>query len=342
MTDLSTQYLGMELRNPLIAGSSGLTGSLEKVKKMEESGAGAVVLKSIFEEEIAYEYSDFIEKAAKSGPAPTHFEYEGRQNPIEYYDYKIREDNLNRYVQLVEDTQKALSVPVIASVNCYLHSADWVSYARYLEQAGADAIELNMFFPPTHFKREKRDMERLYFEVTDKILKEVSIPAALKISHYFTDLGPMILKLSRTGVKGLVLFNRFFSPDFDIEEFKVIPSFVLSDPSELAISLRWMSIMAQKVECDLAASTGVHDGDALIKHLLAGAAAVQVASCLYKNGPEYIGNMLEHLRGWMVRKGFSRLSDFKGKMSQDKSADPAVYERVQFMKYFGGKKNVRV
>jgi dihydroorotate dehydrogenase (fumarate) len=342
MVDLSTEYLGIKLKNPIIVGSSGLTSSVKKIKDLEENGAGAVVLKSIFEEEIAYEYEDFIKKAGKIGSPPKYFDYDGRKNPIDYYDYKIREDNLNKYITLIEESKSSVSIPVIASINCYFHSVEWIAFAKHLAQAGADALELNMFFLPTDFSRSKEDKERIYFQIVEKILQEVSIPIALKISHYFTDLGPMIQKLSNSGIKGLVLFNRFFSPDFDIDKFEVVPSFVFSTLSELSISLRWVAIMAEKVNCDLAASTGVHDGNAVIKQILAGADAVQVVSCLYKNGNGYIREMLDRVENWMAGKGFDSLSDFKGKMSQGRSTDPAIYERVQFMRYFGGKKNVSI
>ncbi|MGB5984895.1 MAG: diguanylate cyclase, partial [Desulfobacterales bacterium] len=192
MVDLSTEYLGLKLKNPIIVGSSGLTSSAKKVKSAEEHGAGAVVLKSIFEEEIAHEFKDFMEKASAGGSAPQYFEYEGRQNPIEFYDYKLREDNLIKYIALIEESKKSVSIPVMASINCYYHSADWMAYAKHLAQAGADALELNMFFLPSNFSRTKEDTERLYFQVIENVLKEVSIPVALKISPYFTDLGPMI------------------------------------------------------------------------------------------------------------------------------------------------------
>ena len=340
MADLSTEYLGIKLKNPIIVGSSGLTSSVKKIKDIEENGAGAVVLKSIFEEEIAYEYEDFIKKTGEIGSPPKYFDYDGRKNPIDYYDYKIREDNLNKYITLIEESKSSVSIPVIASINCYFHSAEWIAYTKHLAQAGADALELNMFFLPTDFSRSKKDKEKIYFQIVEKILQEVSIPIALKISYYFTDLGPMIQKLSKSGIKGLVLFNRFFSPDFDIDKFEVVPSFVFSTQSELLISLRWIAIMAEKVSCDLAASTGVHDGNAVIKQILAGANAVQVVSCLYKNGNGYIQEMLDRVETWMASKSFDSLSDFKGKMSQGKNTDPAIYERVQFMRYFGGKKNV--
>ena len=174
----------------------------------------------------------------------------------------------------------------------------------------------------------------MYFTVIEKLLESVSIPIALKISYYFSSLGQMIKRLSNTGVAGLVLFNRFFSPDIDIDKLKIKPSFVYSTPAEMAIPLRWMAIMANKVGCDLAASTGVHDGDALVKQILAGAKAVQVVSSLYKNGPQHIGVMRATLTKWMSDHDYTSLADFRGKMSQEAASNPAVFERVQFMKYF--------
>lgn len=338
--DIETKYLGLTLRNPIIVGSSGLTNSVKNIQDLEANGAGAVVLKSIFEEEVAFEYQDVMRTSQSKGPAGAYFDYDGQRNPIEYYDYVIREENLKKYVDLIQESKKTVSIPVMASINCFFHSVEWVSYAKRLEEAGADAIELNMFFPPSDFTHTREEKETIYFKVIEKLISTVSLPIALKISPYFTDLGPMIQKLSNTGIGGLVLFNRFFSPDFDLDKLEVIPSFVFSTPSDLALSLRWVAIMAKKVNCDLAASTGVHDGDGVIKQLLAGAHAVQVVSCLYKNGHRFLGEMLGRLENWMSGKGYSALADFRGKLSQGQSKDPSVYERAQFMRYFGGKKNV--
>lgn len=337
--DTSTRYLGLELKNPIIAGSSGMTSSVTKVKDLEAKGAGAVVLKSIFEEEVALEYADYAKDSPKGVDGQAYFEYEGRISPIEYYQYVLREENLKKYVDLVGESKKAVSIPVMASINCFLQSVEWLSYAKHLEAAGADALELNMFFPPTDFEGSGKDTAAFYFDTCAAVTEKLSIPVALKISPYFTDLGPMIQKLSRTGIGGLVLFNRFFSPDIDIDKMEMTPAFVFSNPAELALSLRWIAIMANKVDCDLAASTGIHDGEAVIKQLLAGADAVQVASCLYKNGSEHISTMLARLESWMTSKGCRGLADFKGKLSQEKSSDPSIYERTQFMRYFGGKKD---
>jgi len=328
MVDLSTQYLGMTLKNPVIAGSSGLTNSVKNVRDLEANGAAAVVLKSIFEEEIAYEYEDILKEASADGVNLDQFDY---------YDFHIKGEKLDKYTTLIEESKKSVSIPVIASINC-VYSHEWTSFAKQLQTAGADALELNMFFLPSEFGRTTEEKEKAYFQIIEKVQKEVTIPIALKISYYFSNLGPMIQKLSETGIGGLVLFNRFYSPDFDIDKMEVISSNVFSTPSDLPISLRWIAVMAERVSCDLAASTGVHDGAALIKQILAGANAVQVASTLYKNGKGQITEMLKTLEEWMDKKGYGSLADFRGKMSQAKSSNPAAYERVQFMKYFGGKK----
>ena len=325
MVDLATEYIGMKLKNPIIAGSSGLSGSVKGVVELEEGGAAAVVLKSIFEEEIMLEYEDIMREASDEGVNLDQFDY---------FDLDLKSNRIKKYMDLISESKKIVSIPVIASINC-VFSHEWTSFAKQLQDAGADALELNMFFLPSDFDRTVEEKEQAYFQIIEKVQKEISIPIALKISHYFSNLGPMIQQLSATGISGLVLFNRFYSPDFDIDKFEVISSNVFSKPSDLSISLRWIAIMAQRVNCDLAASTGVHDGIALIKQILAGANAVQVVSTLYQNGKGQIGKMLETLEGWMEQKNFNSLSDFRGKMSQAKSSDPAAYERMQFMKHFG-------
>jgi len=328
--DITTTYLGLKLASPLIVGSSGLTGSVDKIAAFARHGAGAVVLKSIFEEEILFEYEDIMKEAQAEGVNLDQFDY---------YDYHLKGKRIDKYIELIRSAKKAVDIPVIASINC-IFSHEWTAFADRIQEAGADALELNMFFLPSDFERSAREQEEAYFRVIDKVLAAVSIPVALKISYYFSNLGPMIQRLSRTGVAGLVLFNRFFSPDIDIDTLKVKPSFVFSTPAELAISLRWIAIMARKVDCDLAASTGVHDGEALIKQLLAGAKVVQTVSSLYRQGPEHIETMLNSLKDWMQAQGYQRLVDFRGKLSQEAASNPAVYERVQFMRYFGGEKEV--
>lgn len=330
MINLSTKFMGLNLKNPIIAGSSGLSGSLDGIKNLEKGGAGAVVLKSIFEEEIFHEMKDLMKNVPETSRYMERFDY---------HDLVIKGENLAKYTTLISEAKQAVTIPIVASVNCS-YSYEWIDHAKRLESAGADALELNMFFLPTDQERSAEEMERAYFNIVEKIVKEVSIPVVLKISHYFTCLGQTIQKLSQQGISGLVLFNRFYSPDFDIEKLEVTQTNTLSTTGDLAMSLRWIAMMSQKVDCDLVASTGVHDGEAVIKQLLAGAQAVQVVSALYKNGPLYIQAMLDKLEDWMTRHGYETLEDFRGKMSQDKSVDPAIYERVQFMKYFSGQKDI--
>ena len=326
MIDLSTTFMGLKLKNPIIAGSSPLSNSVAGVKKLEEGGAGAVVLKSIFEEEIIHEMNDLMKDVPEESRYIEHFDYQ---------DLVIRRDQLEKYKTLIREAKESVSIPIIASINCAF-SYEWTSYAKQLEIAGADALELNMFFLPTEQNRSADEMEQAYFKIVEKVIDSVSIPVSLKISHYFTNLGSMIQKLATMGISGLVLFNRFYSPDFDIEKLKVVQSNVISSPAEMITSLRWIAMMSQKVPCHLVASTGIHDGEAVIKQLLAGAQAVQVVSALYQHSPNYIHTLLEDLETWMTRHGYETLETFRGKLSQDKSVDPAVYERVQFMKYFGG------
>lgn len=326
MADISTRYLGLALRNPIVVGSSSLTDSVDKVEQLERQGAGAVVLKSIFEEEITVEYREMLREAVRAG---------GNVEALDYFDNQIRAENLDRYKALIAGSKQRVSIPVIASVNC-TYSHEWVYFAREIASAGADALELNMFFLPTDFHRTREEQERAYFEIITRVKKEVTLPIALKISHYFADLGPMIQRLSETGVAGLVLFNRFWNPTFDIEKLQLVPSNVLSTPEETTLPLRWVAIMAGRVRCDLAASTGVHDTTGVIKQILAGAKAVQVVSTLYRNGLDRLQQMVDELDAWMEGHGYQNLEQFQGLMSQSSSADPAAYERVQFMRYFRG------
>lgn len=328
MTDLSTKYMGMNLRSPIIAGSSGLTNSLQDLKEIEKYGAGAVVLKSLFEEEINLELQRTM--ADMNRPGTLYPEI------YDFFSYEDIEDSVSKYLFLVEKAKKVLQIPVIASINC-MTASDWIGFSKRIEDAGADGIELNLFILPSDFSRTLEETEKVYFDVISGIQNEVKLPIAVKTSFYFTNLGQMLNRLSETGIAALVLFNRFWSPDFDIDSLKILSSHVLSTPGELSLSLRWIAIMANRVKCDLAASTGIHDGRAVIKQLLAGANVVQVASTLYRNGFPRIQKMTEELEEWMKSKNYKTINEFRGKMSQSQSNNPAAFERVQFMKHFSGK-----
>jgi dihydroorotate dehydrogenase (fumarate) len=326
MKDLTTSYLGLELKNPIIAGSCGLTGTLEGIVSMEQHGAGAVVIKSIFEEEILLEVKERMRDAKKNPMI-----YSGLSETLDYIDLHIREDKLADFLQLIQDAKKAVSIPIIASINC-LSDEDWTHFTRRMEEAGADALELNIFLNPADFKNQEFD--RAYFRIIEKVLKTVKIPVAVKISKYFTRLGLSIKALSETGVSGLVMFNRFYSPDIDIEKMELAAPQMFSSSDEMHETLRWIAIMSERVTCNLAASTGIHTGEDVIKMLLAGATAIQLVSTLYNNGPEQIKRILTELDDWMSKQGFNTVEQFRGKISRKYGADPAAFERMQFMKHF--------
>ncbi|MCD6566374.1 MAG: dihydroorotate dehydrogenase-like protein [Bacteroidales bacterium] len=327
--DLSTNYLGIKIKSPVVAGSCSITSSLKNLKKIEETGAGAVVLKSIFEEEIYYEYESVIRDERKNEDVDMGY--------LDYYDYKIKEDNIGKYLKLIKDAKQTVKIPVIASINCTC-SHEWLFFAKKVQEAGADAIELNLFILPSDFSKECTDIEKIYLNIAAKIKTAVSIPVAIKLSYYFSNLGAVVKKISETDIDGVVLFNRFFQPDFDIDKFTIIPTNVLSSSSDLPISLRWTSILGGRLNSSLIASTGIHDSAAVIKQLLAGADAVQVASVLYTQGIDSIRTLIDGLKTWMKKHNFEKIDDFRGKMSQVNSPNPAEYERVQFMKYFSDRK----
>ncbi|MGC8957020.1 MAG: dihydroorotate dehydrogenase-like protein [Candidatus Kapaibacteriota bacterium] len=326
--DLSTTYLGFKLSNPIIVGSCGYTFSVKDIKTLVENGASAVVLKSIFEEEITWEMENNL--ALMQRPMTVYPEI------YDYFNLEEIEDSVTKYLNLISEVKKEVHVPIIASVNC-VSAKEWVPFARRLESTGADALELNIFIMPSDLEKTSEENEKMYFEIINSVLAEVKIPVAVKLSYFFSNLAIMIKRISETGVKGIVLFNRFFEPDFDLDSLTVVPTNVLSQPGDLGKSLRWISIMSDRVSCDLCASTGVHDGKSVIKQILAGAKAVQIASVLYRKGPKVIGEMLEEIKGWMQEKEFSSLEEFRGRMSQSRSLNPAVYERAQFMRYFSEK-----
>ncbi len=325
MANLSTNYMGLNLTNPIIASSSGLTGKLKDIVELEKNGIGAIVLKSIFEEEIISETRDNINRMQASG-----FIY---PETMEYFDFDEMEDPVANFLKLIADAKKTVSVPIIASINC-VTAEKWPDFAKRIQSAGADAIELNVFALPTDLNRTAEQNEELYFKVIESVHKVTTLPIAIKISPYNSSLANFISKLSQTGVNSIVLFNRFYSPDFDIHNFDFTSASVLSTPAEIALSLRWIAIMSGRVDVHLAASTGVHNGSGAIKQLLAGAQAVQVCSTLYRNGFGQINQIITEMSEWMDEKGFKTIDDFRGKMSQVRSYNPAAFERVQFMKYF--------
>jgi dihydroorotate dehydrogenase (fumarate) len=325
MADLNVKYLGLELKSPIIAGSCGLTNSIENLKAIENAGAGAVVLKSIFEEEI---YLEFAHEFSKLGPLDNNLEF------LDYYDYEIKKDNLKRYLNLIKEAKSHVSIPIIASINC-VTAQEWGFFAQKVEDAGADAIELNMFILPTNLSQTSKDNENLYFDIVSRVVSKVNIPISLKISPYFSTLGSMIRDLSFSEIKGLVLFNKLYSPDVDVESEKLIGTDVLSNRGDFKLSLRWIGMMANRVNCDLSASNGIHDWQTVVKMLLAGANTVQIVSAMYREGLKVIGSMNENIGNWMDQHNYQSIKDFRGKLSLENSTNIAEYERVQFMRHFG-------
>ncbi len=323
MVNLATKYMGLDLKNPLIIGSSGLTNSLENIEKFAKLGAGAIILKSLFEEQILHEVSHTLKQDSSANLYPEAEDY------IRNY---TKQNSVGQYLDLIKSAKKTVDIPIIASINCN-SASEWTSFAKSIEAAGADGLELNIFVLPSDINRSSAQNEQVYFDIINKVKAESNLPISVKLSYHFSSLANTLEKLSWTGIKSLTLFNRFFSPDIDLNKLTVKPSFVFSQGADLGISLRWIALLSNRVRCELSASTGVHNGEAVIKQLLAGAQTVQIASVLYKEGFERISEMLETLTNWMNEKGFADLESFRGMLSVSKD-DSGAYERVQFMKHF--------
>ncbi len=321
MISLKTKYLGLELKNPIIVSSSGLTNSVEKIKKLEENGAGAVVLKSLFEEQIVHE----AQKLSETSDYP---------EADDYVNFYVRNSSVNDYLKLIEGTKKEVAIPVIASINC-VSSEEWIEFASKIQDAGADALEINVFYLPKDFDSKADVYESTYFELATKIKEIITIPVAFKLGNNFTNLLRVVNQLYIRKVDGVVLFNRFYAPDIDIKNNKIVSAEVFSSYADIRQSLRWVGIVSGKIDkIDIAASTGIHSGEAVIKQLLAGATVTQICSVLYKNGSGYIKQILNDIEQWMKTNNYNSIDEFRGKMSYKKIADPTVYERAQFMKYF--------
>ncbi|MBN2236560.1 MAG: dihydroorotate dehydrogenase-like protein [Bacteroidales bacterium] len=323
MANISTKYLGLDLKSPIIVGSSPLTDSVEKVKKLAEAGAGAVVLKSLFEEQILMDVD----------AQRVNNMYNSFGDAENYLTYYTKQKSIGDYLELIKDCKRETSIPIIASINCMSHG-EWVEFALKMQNAGADALELNVFVLPADAEYTGFDYEKSYFDIISQINDIISIPVAVKMSHYFSGMANFFTRLSQTDIKGLVLFNRFYSPDVDIEKEKVINLSFNSLAVDNSMVLRWVGILAPKVACDLVSSTGIVDGNSVIKNMLVGAKAVQVVSSIIKNGPNVIAEMNQSLETWMDSKNYKTTKEFIGKLSQKNIRKPILFERTQFMKYF--------
>lgn len=327
MADLSTTYMGLKLRNPLIVASCDLTNSADGVKKCSDAGAGAVVLKSLFEEQIT----------AETRIAEQDMWLYGHSEAFEYVEKMGMAMGSREYLKVIQDARAVSDVPVIASLNC-ISARWWVDYAKQIAAAGADALEINIAVMPSDSGRTGQEIENVYLDIVGALAGEIDIPFAVKIGAHFSSIAWMADRLARRGASALVLFNRFYQLDVDIEKMELAPGLKLSSPDEISLPLRWIGLLAGRVKCDLAATTGVHDAEGLIKQLLVGASAVQVCTGLYLNGVEHIGKILAGLEAWMAKHGFTAIDDFRGKLSQEESEHPELFERLQYIKtYTGGK-----
>ena len=341
MIDLSTTFMGLPLRNPVIAGSSGLMNNLDYLKQLDNAGIGAVVLKSIFEEQIRVESEHFLESDSNKAKEWKAILQEIEQQQDFHYDEVLtyirqfaKEHALDQYLTFISEAKKRLSIPVIASIHS-VSQYHWSYFAKRIEEAGADALELNVYVLPSDAERTGTENEQVYFDVVEQVKKRVSIPVALKIGYYFSSLVQTITRLSQMGIAALTLFNRPYHPDIDIEQLKLSSNYIFSNEDEYIQILRWVAILSGRVQCDIAASTGIHDYKAVVKQLLAGAAAVQIASALYtEGGPKMVHPLLKEMEEWMRRHNFQSIAQFKGMFSQNKIENPAALERVQFMRYF--------
>jgi dihydroorotate dehydrogenase (fumarate) len=321
MEKLRTNYLGLPVSSPLIVSSSSLTSTPDRLKEAEDSGAGAVVLKSLFEEQINF----FASTLSESSSYPEADDY------ISNY---TRSKSVEEYLSLIRTAKESLSIPVIPSINC-ISSGGWIDFAKHIASAGADALEVNVFFLPVDSRTTSADAEKLYFNLIEKLLKTISIPVVIKMGPRFSNILYMIDQFYRRGVKGVVLFNRFYEPDIDIENMSIVPASVFSTESEKRYVLRWVAMAsALDIKIDISASTGVHSGNDAVKYLLAGADTVQVCSVLYNNGMGYLKKMNKQIEEWMGKKGFSHIEDFRGRLNYLNFEKPSVFERTQFMKYF--------
>ncbi len=324
MIDIKTQYAGLTLRNPLIVASSGLTNNAERNKEFEKAGAGAIVLKSLFEEQIEMQ-SDMLMQDSDSPEAADYV-----------YSY-VKANQINTYLDLIKKTKELCSIPIIASINCYKSDA-WIEFARQIELAGADALELNIYFLETELDYDWNKMRDLYVGIIRKVKETVTIPVTIKMSKMVGNIPALAQILTVNGADGLVLFNRFYQPDIDINNMQIVSGNVFSSHADLSDTLRWTAIVTGKIPgVNIASCTGIHDWEDVIKCILAGATTVEICSAVYTHGSEIISQILTCIEEWMHQTHYNSLEEFRGKLSYANIPNPAAYERSQFMKYFSSR-----
>jgi dihydroorotate dehydrogenase (fumarate) len=322
--DLSTTYLGLRLKHPVVPSASPLSQKLDGIRRLEDAGASAIVLYSLFEEEIEGE-SHLLDHYLNVGTDST-------SEALSYFPdmahYNVGPD---AYLRHLNNAKRAVDIPIIGSLNG-VSTGGWVKYARYIQDAGADALELNIYYVPTDAQISAISVEERYLDVVRAVKAQVSIPVAVKVGPYFSSFAHMALRLANAGADALVLFNRFYQPDFDLEELRVVPNLVLSNSYELRLPLRWLAILYGRVPVDLALTSGVHTDEDVIKGLMAGANVTMMASELLHNGVKRIGEIVDGLTMWMEEHEYESVAQMRGSMSQMNVAEPSAFVRANYMK----------
>jgi dihydroorotate dehydrogenase (fumarate) len=324
MVDLTTTYLGLKLKNPLVASPSPLSEKVNNVKRMEEAGVSAVVMYSLFEEQIIHESLEldhYLNRGTESfAEALTYFPDVGK--------YSLAPD---KYLETLEKTKQAVSIPVFGSLNG-VSTGGWIEYARKIQDAGADGLELNLYYLPADINLTSSQLEDNYVKLVSDIRASIKIPLAIKLAPFFTALPNFASRLVEAGADGLVLFNRFYQPDLDLENLEVVPNLVLSNSDELRLPLRWIAILYGKVNADLALTTGVHTPVDAIKAIMAGATVAMTTSAILKRGTQAIEQILDGMEAWMTEHEYVSVQQMRGSMSQGSVADPEAFERANYMK----------
>ncbi len=322
--DLTTTYLGLKLKNPLVPSASPLSRTLDMMKQMEDNDAAAIVMYSLFEEQITHEEAEF-----------QHYRSYGTESFAEALTYfpRVEEYNLGpeEYLDLLRKASESLEIPVIGSLNG-VTSGGWIDYAKMIEEAGADAIELNVYYIPTDPALVAEDVESRYVDILRAVKQAVKVPVAVKLSPFFSSIANMSQRLVNAGADGLVLFNRFYQPDIDLEALEVNPGVVLSDSSANRLPMRWIAILHGKLNTSFAATSGVHSAEDVLKLLMAGADVTMMCSALLKHGPDHLTRVLEDLERWMFEHEYVSVSQMKGSMSHRSVANPSAFERANYMK----------
>jgi dihydroorotate dehydrogenase (fumarate) len=324
MADLKTKYLGLDIKSPLVASASALSKKLDNIKAMEDAGLGAVVLYSLFEEEIINE-----------DLALDHFLTRGSESfaeAITYYpDLQKYNTGPDKYLQLISTAKEAVDIPVIGSLNG-VSTGGWIKYAKLIEEAGADALELNLYFVSADPAVSSETLEKAHIQLVSDIRKSIKIPLSVKLSPFYSSIPHFSAALVKAGAKGLVLFNRFYQPDLDIEALEVVPKLELSDSSDMLMPLRWIAILYDRVAADFALTSGIHTAEDIVKALMAGSTVAMTASALVKHGVGYAAGMIEELAQWMNDYEYKSVDQMRGTLSQKNVAEPAAFERANYMK----------